>query len=61
MIEHGPDVVDGKRLRIGGWGFRYVRWRIPAGIERNAPVSPPEVPQLRLPASEVAGEFVHED
>src|SRR5690348_9593255 len=61
LIEHGSDVVGGEGLRIGGWAFRYVRWRITPGVERNAPISPPEVPQLLFPTSEVAREFVHED
>src|ERR1700726_5027286 len=61
VIEHGSDVAGGKELRIGGWALRYVRRRIAPGVEHNAPISPPEVPQLRFPTSEVACEFVHED
>src|SRR5712691_930182 len=61
MIEHSSDVVGGKGLRIGGWALRYVRWRIAPRVECNAPISPPEVPQLRFPTSNVACEFVHED
>src|ERR1700746_4062160 len=61
VIEHGLDVVRGKGLRIGSGAPRHVRWRITAGVKYNAPILPSEAPQLRLPASEIAGEFVYED
>ena len=61
MIEHGCDVVGRAVLRILPHILRHVRRRIAAGVVGDGAVALAEMPQLRFPAPEVAGEFVHED
>jgi hypothetical protein len=47
-------------LRILPHILRHIRWRIAAGVVGDGVVALAEMAQLRLPAPEVAGEFVHE-
>src|SRR5271166_7192102 len=61
MIQHGGDVVGRAVLRILPHILRHIRRRIAAGVVRDCAVALAEMAQLRLPAPEVAGEFVHED
>src|SRR5689334_6660020 len=61
MVEYRPDVVGGTVLRVGRRVLRHVGGRIAPGIEGDAAITLPEVPHLRLPAPEVAGEFMDED
>src|SRR5271165_297393 len=61
MIEHGGDVVGRAVLRILPYILRHIRRRIAAGVVRDCAVALAEMAQLRLPAPEVAREFVHED
>ena len=61
VIEDGLDVVRCERLRIGSRALRHVRGRIASGVEGDATIEPGEAPQLGLPTSQVAREFVHED
>jgi hypothetical protein len=60
MIEHGGDVVGRPVLRIFPHILRHVRRRIAAGVVDDSVVALAEMAQLRLPAPEVVGEFVHE-
>ena len=60
MIEHGGDVVGRAVLRILPHILRHVRGPIAAGVVGDGVVALAEMAQLRLPAPEVAGEFVHE-
>src|SRR5260370_7817666 len=61
MVETRRDVVGGARLRVGGRALRHVRGRIPPRVEGDAAVALAEMPQLRLPAAGIAGEFMDED
>ena len=59
-IEHGADVVAGTRLGIALDLGGHVGGRIAARIVGDGAVTPAEMAKLRLPGSDVAGEFVHE-
>src|SRR5260370_41635707 len=61
MVETRRDVGGGARLRVGGRARRQVRGRIPPRVEGDAAVALAEMPQLRLPAAGIAGEFMDED
>src|SRR5579871_6100593 len=61
MVEHGEDIVGRACLRIGGDAFRHVRRRKAPRVIRNGAIALAEMPHLRLVATQVAREFVHED
>ncbi len=61
VVEHRGDVVRGATLRVLRRVLRHGGGRVAAGVEGNRPAALAEVPQLRLPASQVAGKLVHED
>jgi hypothetical protein len=59
-VQDGDRIGDRPRLAIGGGIGGNVGGRVPARGVREAPVGTGEVPDLRLPASVVAGELVDE-
>src|SRR3974390_401794 len=61
VIEHSLDFVRSEHLRIGRGALGYARWRIAPRIKRHGAIALAEVPQLRLPTSQVSREFMHED
>src|SRR6185312_4286401 len=61
MVEHRGNVVGGTRLRIGTRALGHIGGRIAPGVEGNAAITLAEMTELRLPAPEIAGEFVDED
>ena len=60
-VHDGGDIVGGPRLAVAGRIVRRVGGRVAARIVGQRPVAVREMPQLRLPGAQVAGEFVHED
>ena len=58
--QHAGDVVGRDVLGIGGDVAGHVRWRKAARVIGDAAISSGEIADLRLPASVVAGIFVHE-
>src|SRR5207248_10770263 len=60
-IEDAADVVARTLLGIAVPVFRHIGGRIAARVVPDAAIQACEVAQLRLPAAQVAAEFVHED
>ena len=60
-IEHAARVVARSRLGVALDLRRHVGRRIAARVVRDAAVAARKMPQLRLPASAIAGELVHEE
>src|SRR5262249_10512345 len=61
VIEDGGDIVGLLLLAIDVGIVGYVRGRIAARVVGNAAIAPREEAQLRLPAAEIAREFMDED
>ena len=61
MIQHRPDVVRRSCLRILRHILGHIGWWIATRIVGNGTITLAEMPHLRLPASIIAGVFVHED
>src|SRR6516162_7054500 len=61
MIEQCEDIVGGARLRVGGDVLWYVRRRKAARVEGNRAITLSEIPNLRLKAAQIAGEFMNQD
>src|SRR6266850_281363 len=57
-VEHATDIVPRPLLGVTLYLAGDLGRRIAARVENDAPVSAREVAHLRLPAAEVAGEFM---
>src|SRR5215472_4579015 len=59
-VEHRTNIVTGALLRIQLTVCGNVRWRIAAGVKRDASIALAEVTQLHFIGAYIAGELMNE-